>query len=181
LQRTAIAGLVKKMGKGLLNGKLIMNVSFPIEIFEPRSELERNAACLGFAPYFLDKAAELTDPVEQMKYAVAFVVARLHFMIEQRKPFNPILGETYQGYVDGCPFFYEQICHHPPILASQLLGRGYIVEGSLEGCGSISVNTFNGMFRGLERIKFLKTGNTLYVRYPTGILEVSHRLLSPPR
>lgn len=171
LQRSAVGRLVKKIGSSLLNGKKIMNISFPIEIFEPRSELERSAAVLGFAPLFLDKAATCTDPVEQMKLVVTCVVSRMHAMVEQRKPFNPILGETYQGYVDGCPFFYEQICHHPPIYASQLLGRDYIVEGCLEGVGSISINTFYGAFAGLERIIFPKTGNTYYIRYPSGVIE----------
>jgi hypothetical protein len=33
------------------------------------------------------------------------------------KPFNPILGETYQGIIGGIPIYFEQISHHPPISA----------------------------------------------------------------
>lgn len=39
------------------------------------------------------------------------------------KPFNPILGETWQAAEpDGSQIFLEQISHHPPISAFQLLG-----------------------------------------------------------
>ncbi len=32
------------------------------------------------------------------------------------KPFNPIIGETYQGYwPDGSSIFCEHTSHHPPI------------------------------------------------------------------
>ena len=40
-----------------------------------------------------------------------------------RKPFNPVLGETWQGCLsDGSKVFLEQISHHPPISAFQLDG-----------------------------------------------------------
>ena len=39
------------------------------------------------------------------------------------KPFNPILGETWQaGLADGSRICLEQISHHPPISAFQLAG-----------------------------------------------------------
>ena len=39
------------------------------------------------------------------------------------KPFNPLLGETWQAEMpDGSRIFLEQISHHPPISAFELLG-----------------------------------------------------------
>ena len=35
--------------------------------------------------------------------------------INQQKPFNPIIGETFQGFLNGNPVYLEQISHHPPI------------------------------------------------------------------
>jgi len=46
------------------------------------------------------------------------------------KPFNPILGETFQGIIDGCLVYGEQISHHPPISATFLKGRGYTLYGN---------------------------------------------------
>ena len=39
-QRGVITYLIKKIGTNLLSGKSIMNVSLPINIFDPRSALE---------------------------------------------------------------------------------------------------------------------------------------------
>lgn len=34
-----------------------------------------------------------------------------------RKPFNPLLGETYEFIDENSKTILEQISHHPPILA----------------------------------------------------------------
>jgi hypothetical protein len=47
------------------------------------------------------------------------------------KPFNPILGETYQTFIDGCPVYGEQISHHPPISSLLMIGRGYQVSAKI--------------------------------------------------
>ena len=42
-----------------------------------------------------------------------------------RKPFNPILGETWEATLDdGATVFLEQISHHPPVSAFQMIGPG---------------------------------------------------------
>lgn len=46
----------------------------------------------------------------------AFVVAGLHRAATLAKPFNPLLGETYQAqWQDGTRIFLEQSSHHPPV------------------------------------------------------------------
>ena len=35
--------------------------------------------------------------------------------VAQLKPFNPILGETFQAKIDDCLYNLEQTSHHPPI------------------------------------------------------------------
>jgi hypothetical protein len=47
-----------------------------------------------------------------------------------QKPFNPILGETYNGKIDGCDLCGEQISHHPPVSTVFLKGRGYYAYGN---------------------------------------------------
>ena len=60
------------------------------------------------------------------------------------KPFNPILGETYQGTIDGCPVSLEQISHHPPIAAYLLKGRGYKMHGIIQSKASLGLNCAKG-------------------------------------
>lgn len=49
--------------------------------------------------------------------------------LSMEKPFNPILGETFQCWINGCPAYSEQISHHPPIAALMFKGRGYDISG----------------------------------------------------
>jgi len=66
-----------------------------------------------------------------MKRAICFSVGNILLYLEMTKPFNPVLGETYQGFIDGCPIYGEQTSHHPPISSLFFVGRGYFVTASL--------------------------------------------------
>ena len=55
-----------------------------------------------------------------MKLLVAFVVGGLRRQTSTLKPFNPILGETFQADLAGTQVFVEQISHHPPISCWQV-------------------------------------------------------------
>lgn len=58
----------------------------------------------------------MKDPIEKIKYTTAFAVSKFNLSGAQLKPFNPILGETFQCKLDGTSFYFEQTCHHPPVL-----------------------------------------------------------------
>ena len=54
-----------------------------------------------------------------------FVAGLQHCFQSWRKPFNPILGETWQATLsNGTTLYLEQISHHPPISAFQMIGPG---------------------------------------------------------
>lgn len=61
---------------------------------------------------------------------LALGVSGLHLGLNQWKPFNPILGETYQGtFPDGSHIFIEQTSHHPPVSNFLIEGEGWTVHG----------------------------------------------------
>lgn len=56
-----------------------------------------------------------------------YIAGLQHCFQSWQKPFNPILGETFQARLsDGSEVFLEQISHHPPISSFQLTGPGRI-------------------------------------------------------
>lgn len=67
--------------------------------------------------------------LERVKYATLLAVSVGTVGILMDKPFNPILGETIQLWIKGCPMYVEQISHHPPIGAYYFKGRGYTING----------------------------------------------------
>ena len=116
-KQRAIAGyMVKNIGLNLIKGKSIMNVSLPINIFDTRTILELYAWQNAYASILLEQGGLATDKMEKLKWSTAFAVTRFHLSGAQLKPFNPILGETFQCKVNDSMFYFEQTSHHPPIL-----------------------------------------------------------------
>lgn len=74
----------------------------------------------------LQAAADAGDPVERLRWVATWFTAGLQHVFQSwKKPFNPILGETWQAtQADGSGIFMEQISHHPAISAFQMIGPG---------------------------------------------------------
>ena len=50
--------LLKKMGKNILTGKSLLNISLPVNIFSRSSNLEHLALGFSYAPLFLEQAVK---------------------------------------------------------------------------------------------------------------------------
>jgi hypothetical protein len=160
-QRVIIWNFAKKMGKNLFSGHDLTKIPLPIQLFEPESFLQRLAKQYMFAHKYLTAASQATDPVERLQHVMVWWVAGMNLMGEQfRKPFNPILGETYQCiYEDGSMGFFEQSSHHPPISCWEVSGQ----EGAYTYAGW---GELTAQFRG-NSVKALQTG-TQNVYFPDG-------------
>eukprot|EP00475_Leptophrys_vorax_P045828 TRINITY_DN9663_c0_g1_i3.p1 TRINITY_DN9663_c0_g1~~TRINITY_DN9663_c0_g1_i3.p1 ORF type:complete len:383 (+),score=93.85 TRINITY_DN9663_c0_g1_i3:60-1208(+) len=124
-QRKVMWEFMKEVGWNIASGKSadVTRISLPVKIFEPRSFLQRLTDAWSLAPLMLNKASQLSDPVERVKCVLAFALGALKQNCKQWKPFNPILGETYQAqYSDGTLMFLEQTSHHPPVSHWQMFG-----------------------------------------------------------
>jgi hypothetical protein len=122
LQRTVVWRMAKQLGYSLAKGNMgaardVMRMSLPVDLFEPRSVLQRLTDDWVYGPKYLTAAARSKDPLERFRNAVCFAFAGVRSgSIGQWKPFNPILGETYQSqFKDGTQCFLEQTSHHPPV------------------------------------------------------------------
>uniref|UniRef100_A0A804NXN1 Uncharacterized protein n=1 Tax=Zea mays TaxID=4577 RepID=A0A804NXN1_MAIZE len=70
-------------------------VTLPVIIFEPMTMLQKMAELMEYCE-LLDKADECEDPYMRMVYASTWAVS-VYFAYQRTwKPFNPILGETYE-------------------------------------------------------------------------------------
>ncbi|EDQ87298.1 uncharacterized protein MONBRDRAFT_33369 [Monosiga brevicollis MX1] len=113
LQSNSLWGVLKKN-----IGKKLSHIAMPVTFNEPLSALQRLCEELEHS-HLLDNAAAAADPRERLMWVGAFAVASYgssHFR-SGRKPFNPILGETFDEVRPerGFRFFAEQVSHHPPI------------------------------------------------------------------
>ena len=108
--------MISTAGKALFEGKSLVALSLPVRVFSPMCSTERLPDSWSAGPVYLKRAAMTDDKRERFRYVTAFAVSGFWNLCEQRKPFTPILGETYQGYwPDGTAIFIDHIRHHPPI------------------------------------------------------------------
>uniref|UniRef100_A0A665X7G4 Oxysterol-binding protein n=1 Tax=Echeneis naucrates TaxID=173247 RepID=A0A665X7G4_ECHNA len=109
-------------------GKDLSKVSMPVELNEPLNTLQRMCEELEYSE-LLDKAAETEDPFERMVLVAAFAISGYSstYYRAGSKPFNPLLGETYECIREdkGFCFFSEQVSHHPPVSACHCESKNF--------------------------------------------------------
>ncbi len=103
--------MIKQLGSNLLHGKSIIDITLPIKIFEKQSFLEKLGTFQVFAPIYLEKAAGIpqdnfNQALQRFKLVITYAVAMRITVLQMKKPFNPILGETYQARIGQ----YKLIC-----------------------------------------------------------------------
>ena len=110
-------------------GKDLSSVSFPVSFNCPLSLLQAAAEEYEYAPTLLERAAQTKDWVERICLVGAFAVSGYACTARRasRKPFNPLLGETFEC-VRGdrrLRFVAEKVVHRPPVVATYAEGRGW--------------------------------------------------------
>lgn len=107
-------------------GKDSAGASLPVQLNEPLGGLQRMAEELEYAE-LLDQAAATTDLVEQMALVAAWSVSAYASpgLRAERKPFNPMLGETFEWHDEqrGWRFIAEKVSHRPLWLAAHAHGK----------------------------------------------------------
>uniref|UniRef100_A0AAZ3NVW6 Oxysterol-binding protein n=1 Tax=Oncorhynchus tshawytscha TaxID=74940 RepID=A0AAZ3NVW6_ONCTS len=101
-------------------GKDLSKVAMPVQLNEPLNTLQRLCEEVEYSE-LLDTANHTQDPYQRMVYVATFAVSAYASSYHRAgsKPFNPILGETYEcdRPDKGFRFIAEQVSHHPPVSA----------------------------------------------------------------
>lgn len=119
-------------------GKDLSNVTMPVASNEPLSYLERTCEPMEYS-YLLDKAAKTTDHCELALLIGCVVIAACssaRAKERQRKPFNPLLGETYELVREdyGFRLISEKISHRPLIMATEAESDDWIFQYACQPC-----------------------------------------------
>jgi len=115
-------------------------MSVPVYFNDPMNILQKCATSMEYCE-LLDIAMEQTDPIRRLAFVATYVITNLTSLEKNStKPFNPLLGETFEMVTDKFRFIAEQVSHHPPITALECQGfSGYKVWSCNRG-----KTTFNG-------------------------------------
>ncbi|EJS44330.1 osh2p [Saccharomyces arboricola H-6] len=101
-------------------GKDMTRMTLPVTFNEPTSLLQRVAEDMEYSE-LLDQAASFEDSSLRTLYVAVFTASSYASTTKRvAKPFNPLLGETfeYSRPDKHYRFFTEQVSHHPPISAT---------------------------------------------------------------
>eukprot|EP00767_Chilomastix_cuspidata_P001950 gnl/Chilomastix_cuspidata/2072.p2 GENE.gnl/Chilomastix_cuspidata/2072~~gnl/Chilomastix_cuspidata/2072.p2 ORF type:complete len:365 (+),score=174.72 gnl/Chilomastix_cuspidata/2072:838-1932(+) len=131
-----------------------MRRSLPVLIFEPRSMQVR---LLGNYVYqaMLDGVSRDASALDGFARVAAFAISTLSNIGGNRKPFNPILGETVEGsFADASSVFCEQVRHHPPVTAMLVRGADWVAHASTAYKVRVSPNTMRGYQKGTICVDF---------------------------
>uniref|UniRef100_A0A1E1X3D1 Oxysterol-binding protein n=1 Tax=Amblyomma aureolatum TaxID=187763 RepID=A0A1E1X3D1_9ACAR len=114
-------------------GKELSKITMPVVFNEPLSFLQRISENMEYSE-LLVQADEAADPIDRIELVTAFAVSALASNLERlSKPFNPLLGETYELVRDDVGFrmVCEQVSHHPPVSAFHAESSHFKVYGSV--------------------------------------------------
>lgn len=111
-------------------GKDMSKITTPAIMNEPLSGTQKGAEQLEFA-HILTAGAANSDRFLRLAHVAAFVVMNCSRVINRtRKPFNPLLGETYEFVSPDFRCVSEQVSHHPPVCAFFAEAAGWELEST---------------------------------------------------
>ncbi|KAF1381441.1 hypothetical protein PFLUV_G00154010 [Perca fluviatilis] len=109
-------------------GKDLSKVAMPVQLNEPLNTLQRLCEELEYSE-LLDTANQTHDPYQRMVYVATFAISAYASTYHRAgsKPFNPVLGETYEcdRPDKSFKFIAEQVSHHPPVSACHSDSRNF--------------------------------------------------------
>ncbi|XP_073778367.1 oxysterol-binding protein-related protein 1 isoform X3 [Danio rerio] len=116
-------------------GMELSKITMPVIFNEPLSFLQRLTEYMEHT-YLIHRANASQDSIHRMKCVAAFAVSAVASQWERTgKPFNPLLGETYELVREDLGFRWisEQVSHHPPISAFHAEGikKDFMFHGSI--------------------------------------------------
>jgi oxysterol-binding protein-related protein 3/6/7 len=157
-------------------GKDFANIAMPASANEPTSGLQRIAEQLEYSE-LLDAAAVHTDPSVRLLHIAAFAISSFsNNRVKERairKPFNPMLGETFELIREdkGYRLLSEKISHKPVRMAIQAESSewtfvqassptqkfwGKSAELNTEGQGRVILHNFSEVYSYTLATSFLR-------------------------
>ncbi|GCB64404.1 hypothetical protein scyTo_0004601, partial [Scyliorhinus torazame] len=116
-------------------GMELSKIAMPVIFNEPLSFLQRLTEYMEHT-YLIHEAIVSRNSLERMQCVAAFAVSAVASQWERTgKPFNPLLGETYEMVRQdlGFKLISEQVSHHPPVSAfhAEGLTQSFVFHGSI--------------------------------------------------
>ncbi|KAF9122180.1 hypothetical protein BGW39_009978 [Mortierella sp. 14UC] len=154
-------------------GKDLSKITLPVYFNEPTSMLQRMAEDAEYID-LLDKAARQRGATERILFIAAFAMSNYSSTIGRvAKPFNPLLGETYEYCREDKQFRYisEQVSHHPPISACYCESPNYNFYAEVDVKSKFWGKSFEVLPKGTSHVE---------LKVPKAFAEGTQEILTDP-
>ncbi|XP_077046978.1 oxysterol-binding protein-related protein 7 isoform X3 [Agelaius phoeniceus] len=162
-------------------GKDLSRVALPVQLNEPLNTLQRLCEELEYSE-LLDRASRARDPRQRLVYVAAFAVSAYAstYYRAGSKPFNPVLGETYECVRPdrGFRFISEQVSHHPPISACHAESDNFVFWQDMRWKNKFWGKSLEIVPMGTVNVQLPRTGDHYEWNKVTTCI---HNVLSGPR
>lgn len=153
-------------------GKDLSKIAVPVQFNEPIGMLQKIAEIMEYES-LLKKANEEEDPALRQIYVAVFILSQYKCTkYRLNKPFNPILGETYELIDPNFRFIAEQVSHHPPISASY--GQGANNEYVYWNNTNVKTNFWGASIEvvsiGLSHVRLPRTNEMFSIKRPSTVV-----------
>ena len=140
---------------------------------EPISSLQKMAEIMEYTS-LLDRANDEPDEYHRLALVCAFALSPYAANNRTWKPFNPVLGETFELHVDGengvggkdVRYIAEQVSHHPPIAVAHGENASWSYDITAGTKTKFLGNSIEINCVGRTRIVLKKTGETYTILPP---------------
>jgi hypothetical protein len=148
-------------------GKELSKIAMPVYLNEPLSMLQKASEFIEYHEFFR-LANKTEDEFLRLAYVTAVPYILLSHAINRlKKPFNPLLGETYEYFDGDIKSVFEQVSHHPPVTALYCESNDFIVEGAFLLKSKLSLSGFEFFPVGEFWVTLKKTGELFKLKRPS--------------
>ena len=164
-------GLISNIIGQLLRVPFGHHMSIQVKIFSPNTVEQKYTCAFSYANKYLIPASDpKMSPYDRFKHAITFCVSGIYLAVGTLKPFNPFLGETYQGELPNGAKLYTELVTHSPLCCRFLLIYKKVYEVSGYWNLSVKSQKFGTMMtisqKGPIYIKFPQINECIIGHYP---------------
>lgn len=161
-------------------GKDLSSIAMPVDMNEPVTMLQKYAELVEYCD-MIHNALQVDDindaSGERVLRIAAFAVSALSSLREKernvRKPFNPLLGETFELVREdkGIRLVSEKVCHKPPVFAALVESNEWTLTWTLAPSQKFWGKTAEIRNKGTLKLTIKSTGEVFLWSQPTSMLK----------
>ncbi|EGV62975.1 hypothetical protein CANTEDRAFT_122581 [Yamadazyma tenuis ATCC 10573] len=160
-------------------GKDLSSIAMPVDMNEPVTMLQKYAELIEYCD-LINNALQVVDNQdtgEKILRIAAFAVSSISSVRDKernvRKPFNPLLGETFELVREdkGIRLVSEKVCHRPPVFAAFVESKDWTLSWSLSPSQKFWGKTAEIINKGIIKLTIRSTGEVFQWSQPNSMLK----------